>query len=210
MVALVHRSAASTGSNRAPTLSWRYLRPRTKFYAASARDRTSRTPTHRSTKCCARSSTAGPTLLLVERVTRPAKDLHHRVAVRPWHTIMQMRGASCTSRKRTGPTPGDRPGFAATCRPAGSCTASAQPPHSKPTDALLHTGIVEVLPREDGRGRVLRVRIGQGCGVGVPATEAEVQAADAGDALVDDDELLVVGPEDGDPEQDEQKVPSGR
>ena len=55
--------------------------------------------------------------------------------------------------------------------------------------------IIVVLPGEEGLGEVRGVCIGERMGVRVPATEAEIEATNAGAVVVDDDYFLVMGPE---------------
>ncbi len=55
--------------------------------------------------------------------------------------------------------------------------------------------VVVVLSGEQRRERVERVHVRKRVRVRVPPTEAQVQAADAGVVVVDDDDLLVVRPE---------------
>ncbi|KAH6607804.1 hypothetical protein Trco_004117 [Trichoderma cornu-damae] len=54
--------------------------------------------------------------------------------------------------------------------------------------------VVEVLARPDVRRHLVRVDVGERVVPGVPPPKAEIQAADEGDGVVDDDELLVVSP----------------
>ena len=60
---------------------------------------------------------------------------------------------------------------------------------------IKHARVIVILPREQRRVEVSRVRISEGMRVRVPAPEAQVETADASTVIVDDHDLLVMGPE---------------
>lgn len=60
---------------------------------------------------------------------------------------------------------------------------------------IHHPRIIIILSREQRLAEIRRMAIGTGVVVGVPAAETEVEAADAGVVVVNDDDFFVVGPE---------------
>ena len=60
---------------------------------------------------------------------------------------------------------------------------------------VKHTRIVIVLPREQRRREIRRVRVRERMRVGIPTPETEIEAADTRTVVIHHDDLLVMRPE---------------
>lgn len=60
---------------------------------------------------------------------------------------------------------------------------------------VKYARVIVILAREEGICKVGGVHVGERVRLGVPASEAEVQPADAGAVIIHDDDFLVMRPE---------------